>query len=336
MKIVFAHFNSKIPKYLVLNLKRTILLFPLHKVYLITDQDVSKIQITNLSVSKYHPSDNWNDLEKLIQHPKFFRNNFWFTSLARLIAIAEFVKNHNEEVLHIESDVIISDDFPLQVFSKLNVDFSFPVVSSDLAIASCLFIGNSRAADELIRITLESATENNLTTDMYVLNRLTKSKTTKFQLLPSSTSSKEALDNSNMQFLHKTKEALSIYSGIFDGADIGMYLFGEDPRNNRGFSKLRTRKYVNYLNVRKLLIINRFNREFPYVFDSENDIQIPVFSLHIHSKNPNLFKVNRIRKTISKSVKDSGKDPRTIFSPMTFIWAVKNSTIRRIRYHKSQ
>jgi hypothetical protein len=199
-----------------------------------------------------------------------------------------------------------------------------------------LFIGNSGAADELIRITLESATENNLTTDMYVLNRLIKSKTTTFQLLPSSTSSKEALDNSNMQFLLKTKEALSIFSGIFDGADIGMYLFGEDPRNNRGFSKLRSRKYVNYLNVRKLLIINRFNREFPYVLDSENDIQIPVYSLHIHSKNLNLFKVNTIKKVISKSVKNSEKKSITIFSPMKFIWAVKNSIIRRIISYKSQ
>lgn len=335
MKIVFAHFNSKIPKYLLLNLKRTILLFPLHEVYLITDQDVGKIKIKNLSVSKYNVSENWNYLEELIQHPKFFRNNFWFTSLARLIAIAEFVKNHNEEILHIESDVIISSDFPFQVFSKLNVDFSFPVVNSDQAIASCLYIGNSRAADELIRISLESAAENNLTTDMYVLKRLAESKITKFQLLPSSISSREALDNANEQFLLEIKEALSIYSGIFDGSDIGLYLFGEDPRNNRGLSKLRYRKYINYLNVRKLFIISGFNREFPYVSDLENNVQIPIYSLHIHSKNPNLFKVNRIRKIISKSVKASVKEPKNIFSPMIFIRAVKNSIFRRIRYYKS-
>jgi hypothetical protein len=155
-----------------LNLKRTISLFPLHEVHLITDQDVTKIKINNLAVSKYHPSDNWINLEKLLQHPKIFRNNFWFTSLARFIAIAEFVKTHDEAMIHIESDVIISEDFPLKVFSKLNVDFSFPVVNSDQAIASCLFIGNSRAADELIRITLESAIENNLTADMYILKKL--------------------------------------------------------------------------------------------------------------------------------------------------------------------
>ena len=172
MKIVFAHFNSKLPKHLILNLKRTISLFPSHEVHLITDQDLTKVKINNLSVSKYHPSDNWNNLEKRIQHPKFFRNNFWFTSLARFIAIAEFVKIHDEEIIHIESDVIISDDFPFKMFSKLNVDFSFAIVNSEQAIASCLFIGNSRAADELIRITLESAIENNLTTDMYILKKL--------------------------------------------------------------------------------------------------------------------------------------------------------------------
>lgn len=332
MKIVFAHFNSKIPKHLILNLKRTISLFPSHEVYLITDQDVSKIKITNLAVLKYQPSDAWNNLESLLQHPKLFRKNFWFTSLARFIAIAEFVKTQNEGVIHIESDVIISDDFPFEVFLNLNIDFSFPVVNSDQAIASCLFIGDSRAADELISITLESASENSLTTDMYILKKLVKSNRTKFQLLPSSISSKDVLDNANAEFLAETKDALSKYSGVFDGTDIGLYLFGEDPRNNRGLSKLRARKYINYLNVRKMEITTKFNREFPYILDLENDKQIPVYSLHIHSKNTNLFKLNRTKKIISKSVKNSKKDPRTIFSPIKFIWTVKNSIIRRIIY----
>jgi hypothetical protein len=176
-------------------------------------------------ISNYHPSAAWNSLEKLLNHPKNFRKNFWFTSVARFIAIAEFAIAQNEEIMHIESDVIISDDFPFEVFSNLNVDYSFPVVNSELAIASCLYIGNSHAADELIRATLKSAARNNLTTDMYILKMLTKRESTKFQLLPSSTSSSDALDNADPDFLYETKRALLKFSGIFDGYDIGLYLF---------------------------------------------------------------------------------------------------------------
>ena len=37
MNIVFAHFNTPIPKHLKLNLARTYKLFPNHKIYLITN-----------------------------------------------------------------------------------------------------------------------------------------------------------------------------------------------------------------------------------------------------------------------------------------------------------
>lgn len=330
MKIVFAHFNSKIPKHLILNLKRSVALFPNHQIYLITDQEISKIRISNLSILKYHPSDDWNSLEELLNHPRNFRNNFWFTSLARFIAIAEFVKEHDEEIMHVESDVIISDDFPFEVFSNLNVDYAFPVVNSELAIASCLYIGNKHAADALIKATLESATQHNLTTDMQILKQIIKYKNTKFQLLPSSTNSEETLDNADLDFLFETKNALLKFSGIFDGYDIGLYLFGEDPRNNRGFSKLRARKYVNYLNVRNLNFVSKFDREFPFVVDSNNSDLIPIYSLHIHSKNANLFKMNRIKRFVIKAVRNSKKQPITIFSPTKFIWTVKKSIIRRI------
>jgi hypothetical protein len=330
MKIVFAHFNSKIPKYLLLNLKRTIQLFPKHNVCLITDQDTSKIKVSNLLVSKYHPSNAWNELEKLIDHPKFFRRNFWFTSLARFIAISEFTKTYNEPILHIESDVIISEDFPFEIFSNLNTDFAFPVVNSQLAIASCLYLGGSGAAEKLINMTLESASQNNHTTDMYILKKLTEKNSIRFQLLPSSISSKEALDCASSEFLEETKQALLKFSGVFDGCDIGLYLFGEDPRNNRGFSQLRSRKYVNYLNVRNLIISIKDDREFPYLLDIVNKKQIPVFALHIHSKNITLFKLRGAKRLIAKSVKNSKKKPKTIFVLIKFFWTIKNSIRTRI------
>jgi hypothetical protein len=330
MIIVFAHFNTTLPKHLVLNLERTIETFPQHDIYLITNLNPSSINIKKLIIFTYKPSKIWIELENLLAHDKSFRSNFWFTSLARFIALSEFSSSINQELLHIESDVIISDDFPFDLMLKIESWFAYPVVNESLAIASCLFIKNPDAANYLSQLTISNARINGLITDMHVLGEISKKGSGLFTLLPTSPSQNNALTSVSNNFLHENHQSISFFKGIFDGFDLGMYLFGNDPRNKRGFSTLRKFDTRFYLNVRELNFIIKDDRDFPYIYNFSESQYIPVFALHIHSKNLKLFKIHKNNKEIKRAIKNSKKNSRTVFYPKIFIKSLLSAAVRRI------
>jgi hypothetical protein len=327
MNLVFAHFGSPIPKHLLLNLKRAIILFPLHKIFLVTDLDIQDLEIKNVIVYKYVYNSEWWRLQEQLHHSKSFRSNFWFTSTARFLALADFSNFNNDEFLHIESDVIISEDFPFTKLSNSNYDIMFPIVSDSNAIASCLYIRNSDAAKYLADLTLLESQENNLTTDMYILSILSKKDNLKFVPLPTAPSNCYLWTESNTRFLQMSDAAISYFGGVFDGFDIGRYIFGDDPRNRRGFSILRDNDTRTYLDVKNLDLVTKIEREFPYVWENSSDSYIPVFSLHIHSKNLKLFKISKSRQTIHNYVSKSKDEPKKIFIFLVFL----NSAVKALK-----
>jgi hypothetical protein len=331
MNIVFAHFKTKFPKHLLLNIQRTIILFPSHQVFLITDQEVDKLKIGGLLTFHFTEAPEWLEVEKLLDHPKDFRGNFWFTSLARFIAISYFAKMHEGPLIHIESDVIVSSDFPFEAFSLLTTSFAFPIVSDNQAIASCLFIQNKEAAADLAQLTLESVRRNTSTTDMYILHDLFVKEPERVQILASAPSHEYALDDTKKYFLKKNSESIEYFKGIFDGFDIGRYLFGDDPRNDRGFSVLRRKDSLTYLDASRLDFLLLDNHEFPYVRNRSNQSIMPVYALHIHSKNLKLFGMVDARSMIRKAVLDSKNESQKIFSLTIFLKSVLISIRRRYR-----
>jgi hypothetical protein len=331
MIILFCHFRAPIPKHLVLNIQRTISLFPDRKVCLLTDLNSESIQIENLNIEIYKPSKDWIELESLLGHPKKFRNNFWFTSLSRFIAISEFAMEINSEILHLESDVIISKDFPFQKFENCPYSFQFPIVSDSLAIASILYIKNSQAARYLAETVMCTSRRDGKTTDMHILRAISNDPLVKFRLLPSAPSDTDVIVKSDLKFLSLNSEALNFFNGIFDGFDIGRYLFGIDPRNGRGFSKVRYPDNSVYVNARKLIFSMDSKRDFPYIQDSISKIKYPIFSLHIHSKNNKFFKLRTSAKMIEFAVNDSLKDPKSKFYPNIFLRSVLLSIKRRLK-----
>jgi hypothetical protein len=331
MQIVFAHFYSRLPHHLVLNLKRTVSLFPEHEVCLITDQDYSQIYIPDLQIMKYDPSPNWYKIERNLSHPADFRNNFWFISLARFIAIAEVSREWSKSILHVESDVLLAPDFPFELFWTLKEDFAFPIVSQDLAIASCLYIKNGCAAGELAKFTMDSVLSNNSTTDMYILKDFVNQYPEKVRVIPSAPYQPNAFQNSSEEFLNQTKSAISYFHGIFDGFDIGRFLFGDDPRNDRGFSVLRRNDSRTYLDASKIDLLVTEERDFPSVRNSLDLSVVPIYSLHIHSKKLNIFRENHTNKLIRKAILNSKNKSRIVFSFSIFFKSLILALRRRIK-----
>jgi lipopolysaccharide biosynthesis glycosyltransferase len=303
-------------------------------VHLLTDLSPQSIKIKKLTIDHYKPSSDWYELEKLLTHPKEFRDNFWFTSLSRFIAISEFFDTHQSAILHLESDVIISKDFPFDKIITTDHAYCFPIVSDTLAIASTLFIKNSDAAKYLAKLALKTARTNSDTTDMHILRLLSREATDSYLQLPSSPSVIYDKTRVGTDFLKNNEYGVNYFKGLFDGFDIGRYLFGVDPRNGRGISKIREFDDSVYLDMRKLQITIDKTRDFPYVLDIKSNNLLPVYSLHIHSKNKRFFTSSSAR-YIKRAVNNKSNVPSIKIYPAVFVKSFFVALRRRLKKYFS-
>lgn len=313
MNIVFAHFNSSIPKYLIENLNRTAETFEQMKVHIITNLQLKKAQIPKIQVFHHSINDDWITLENLLAHPKHFRNNFSFTSIARFLAIADFSDQVPGEILHVESDVILSEDFPFSLLTKKGRQIACPLVNEDLAIASVLYLRNRSSTQILRNYTLDSARRNPFTTDMHILREISKTEGDIFQSLPTVPSINEVLPDVSQEFLMENAEAVAEFQNLFDGGDLGRYLFGDDPRNWGGRPPIRHNPSITYFDIRNLSFTIDESRNFPYVNHHEIGLKIPIQALHIHSKQNRIFKASKQARLIHKAVNKSSHPMRSQF-----------------------
>ena len=330
MEIVFVHFGPRLPKYLLLNLKRTCDLLPSSQITLIVDQ-VHQLELgrENFRIHLVRLNEEYSTLNLGLSHPKDFRNNFWFSSLARLVALADYVIANQSSVLHIESDVIISGDFPVDKFALLDRQFAYTLIGPQSAVASVMWIANQDAAVFLKNFIRASVAEDPNTTDMKILGKLQAQNPHLVRSLASfpvgATSAYSGLNSKITEdFLHSEQ----LFAGFFDAADIGQYLLGDDPRNHRGFKVLRRQLPSSYLKPRNLNYSYSSIREFLDIPMGENT---SLYSLHIHSKNQKVFGVKSSRKCLQRGERDQRTPETSEFVVKIFLKAVTLSLLRRFK-----
>ena len=283
--IVFVHLNSPVPRYLRLNIISTIKKFPDAKVVLIhNDKKTNEIH-SNLWKFEYQPGAISLSIENSLNHPKDFRNNFWFSAIQRFDALRLYIEESNEPILHLESDVIISKDFPLEKFIISKMKIAFPVVAKNRGVASSVFIGDLETAEKLIRFADETSSVNSNTTDMEILAGFVEENQDKAVMLAFGPDSASAYDESFK--LERVLPAFKIFRGIFDGNDIGVYLFGTDPRNARGVSYIGNSIPGNYARVDQWDF--KFDNLRQFINLEFDNTVIPIYSVHATSKQLTLF-----------------------------------------------
>jgi hypothetical protein len=330
MEIVFVHFGSKFPKHLVLNLKRTCDLFPNLVVVLISDRTENlEINRDNFRRSIFTMDDDYEFLEQSLSHPKDFRHNFWFTSLARIFALCDYVISTKKPIVHIESDVLVSNDLPMNRFAMCDRPIAFTVVGRQSGVASILWLESAQAAIHLRDYAMASALNDPTTTDMKILGRYQEEFPQFVRVLASFPTE---VVNSNNYLPPKIFEDFSytnsLFEGFFDAADVGRYLFGDDPRNHRGIKLLRQQLETSYLSPSKVRYVYSKDRNF---LNTASDPQNRFLSLHIHSKNIELFREKRIPELFLRAVKDQDKPGSRVLVLSILIQSIKNSLIRRLR-----
>lgn len=229
------------------------------KLFRFFDQDIILINIDNLKDSyQFYNKTSLN---------KGFRNGFWtFTSL-RFFYIYEFMKLYNiKDVIHLENDVLIYYNCDV-LLDKCDKNFLYiPFDTETRNIASIMYI----PTHHLFKNILDQY-------DFSMNDMQNFSNIRKYNLIE------------NFPIFINTEHSFLTYNYpkfqcIFDAAAMGQYLGGIDPRNDSSNT-------VGFINETCLIKYNQYKfiwkdkRPFLIV----NDKEIPIFNLHIHCKNLELF-----------------------------------------------
>jgi hypothetical protein len=123
------------------NLEHILALNSRFKIDVITSADISIPESIKSRVNFFEYSTNPR-IESIINNldiDKAYRQGFWRYSLERLFALTEHHKRFpKEQLLHIESDVLILETFPFEAFTKIN-KLAWSIIDDELDVAALLF-----------------------------------------------------------------------------------------------------------------------------------------------------------------------------------------------------
>ena len=286
LTFVIVYLNSLPPDYALQNMRRLNKLFPDTQLVYVTN--IVTVLPTDIDAMIFEIStEKYQTLFESHSFDKSFRNGFWQSSLLRLIILSEIhAMLEGGPILHLEADVLLMPDFPLNGFRK-SKKLMWTAFNSEVDVAALLFSPSPEATEFFSLRLLEMLALDFALTDMRALARFREQFPDKVALLPSSDSDLTYDD----------------FQCLFDGAIFGMWLLGQDQRNHFGrlvrFKDLQESKYKIGGNL--LLYRDRSLR-----LSTDGETAIPLVNLHVHCKDPRIFNVddrvlkNRVRQARSR------------------------------------
>jgi hypothetical protein len=266
-------------EYILKNIEQLIRLQ--HKnIYVITDRGFFSYfdkYISQIKLIDVNDLDEKYNFESNTSLDKNFRGGFWYLTSLRFFYIYELIDKYNlEDVFHLENDVLVYYNFD-EIIKYINKNYMYiPFDSYKRNIASIMYIPNKVIFKNILNH------YNFNINDMDNFSNI-KNKSALIQNFPI------FIKNNNLTEEQKfVCENCELFPFIFDAAAIGQYLGGVDPRNKSGntegfVNETCVIKYNNYDFVFKE--IDHINRPFIIIENNE----IPIFNLHIHSKNLSKF-----------------------------------------------
>ena len=317
---VFVHLGPKLPNHLLLNLQRHVDLFPHIETVLIVDH-VHSENIPD-SIQRYFFRESKEDSELFEHMEKYsdfkFRNGFWKYTFLRLFAIGDFHINFSDKpLMHIESDVILMPNFPWEKFQEIDT-IAWMRVNKDNDVAALVYSPNLIETNFFIESIRGYAFDDPKTTDMFSMIRYARKNENRHTYLPSITS-----DRSRDIFSKRSQQdsMVEYFGGYFDPLALGLWYFGQDPKNTYGVST----RYVDQAHHDYFAPNADLTFENNQLFDTSD---IKVFALHVHSKDLAIFGPEW-RSALSKVLSDAreGRNQKS-FVFRSFIDSLRDRSLR--------
>jgi len=297
MKIIFVHLGEAPANHLWANINSLISRFKNFEIVLVSDRKHSELKVhPRVNFFMYKQSENTKRLLMNLKFESNFRNGFWHFTLERLIALSQYHQtNPYDSILHIESDVLLLNGFPVNAFDSLD-KLCWLRAHEFGDIATLIYSPNAGESCWLSQ-EVESLIKNDyFLTDMKALMKIRETNPSRVITAPSMSHQmiNELLKkNTAPKEIMKDLSALSpLFNGIFDPAAIGMWLTGCDPRNHYGFTRifdtdevLKSRPYIDPS------LFNYHSNNSGTLTILVNGIEISIWCLHVHSKDLKLFNI---------------------------------------------
>ena len=244
--LIYIHIGTNLPKYIYDSVYQSLLINNNVKIYILIDDSLIKnsknvINKFNLSLYKqnyvnlveYIPLSIFKNEKYILEYNKIkdkipestknFRNNFWISTTERFFYLQSFITLFQiENAYHIENDVMLYKSLNAlnTLYLKDLNKLCFVKDNPYRVIASIIYIPNSTCILHLIIFIIEEISKTkNLLNDMQLLGLYT-------QKYPQNIYSLE-YDFSKQE-----------YKYIYDGAAIGQYIDGIDPRNIKDYTNM--------------------------------------------------------------------------------------------------
>ena len=292
MEVVFVHLGKKIPEYLIANFLSFVARFPELNVKLILS-NYCKVPESLRSDHIYIDNSDLRDhLFVDIVHDLKFRDQFWRKSIERILAVCEYQMNNlDSPVLHLESDILILPNFPFHDFERIN-SIAWQNYNEDRDVASILYIPSKKSSAWLYEKLLEQILLNKTVTDMSALRAIRRDYPAECHIIPNLPVGNTLATNPKYFSSKSSHINFERTNGLFDSAQIGMWLLGMDPQNTYGVLRIHDRAILD--SGEAPLDPSRLN----YSINNDGGLDAiledgktyPIFSLHVHSKELKIFK----------------------------------------------
>jgi len=279
MDIILIHTGTEYPHYIndcILQLKKykhnVHLIISKCLINMVTIDDIKKV------IAEDYIDDKFNSFD-IKNYDKNFRDGFWLSTSNRFFLLNTYTtKNKILNFFHIENDNLLFTNL-VEVEKLLSGgvhEMSVVVDSEKRCIPSIMFFKSPTILNELCDYILRHQNNNDMENIFHFFNT-NRDRVLNLPIIPHNYPLKNTSNNDySNQF--------SIFNSIFDGAAIGQYLGGVDPRNDSGNT-------IGFIN--ETTIFNPSNSEYEWedgeIFMVYNDNRIKINNLHIHSKNLEKF-----------------------------------------------
>ncbi len=302
--IVYVHIGSKIPQYLYVALEQARLFNAAEEIYLIANQaalnnsgynfaqhGLTTVPCESLEQSEYHKVFN-----KQSQLDDKYREGFWRKATERFFYLHELIASRTlKNVVHLESDNLLYVDIStikeaLSRYAGIGAVFD----SDSRCIPSFVYIANESAISHLVQFIAKYSAQNHNDMEMFALyrNTFSQKEIDNLPLIMPEYVKDHSLENALRQ---KTSRPVAYvrhidaFNSIFDGAAIGQYLGGIDPRNGPslpGFVNETCLFNPSYL----VFEWRKDGRGRKVPFAVYNGSAYRINNLHIHSKKLDDFR----------------------------------------------
>lgn len=331
MKIVLVYVGNEAPEYVYKNLEYLKKVVGINPV-LIADNPKTLSKCHSKGINTWEAPNSkeaLSDVFSQMQHPKEFRTGFWFNTVARFGSLAAFLQTHpGESVLQVESDVWLSPEFPFKKFNNLECQIAFGLETPTTGSAALLYLRDGNSANQLLEEVRKEFSHNPFATDMTILGKVHTESLLETMVLPSlPIDYDQALIYADELTTYEISRHSEYFGGVFDPLTLGLFLTGEDPKNHRGFVRMyRNNPFHNFGVGSNELSIGKTGLPRFGV-----DSHTPVFSIHNHAKENELFTASKYLRYLQSQIMNSMNGPHTVFKGNVFLSQLWNSLKRRVK-----